>query len=48
MEKYKDQSLSFEDRVDDLLSRMTLKEKIGQLNQKMRGWKAYEKKSGRL
>ncbi|MEA4889744.1 MAG: glycoside hydrolase family 3 N-terminal domain-containing protein [Clostridiaceae bacterium] len=46
MEQYKDQSLPFGDRAEDLLSRMTLKEKVGQLNQKMRGWKAYEKKPG--
>ncbi len=29
--KYKDTSLSFEERVDDLVSRMTLKEKISQM-----------------
>jgi len=38
LEKYKDVSFSINDRVEDLLSRMTLKEKIGQLNQKMFGW----------
>lgn len=32
-ETYKDPSASIEARVDDLLSRMTLEEKIGQLNQ---------------
>lgn len=40
---YKDKSISVENRVDDLLSRMTLKEKVGQLNQKMFGWNAYKK-----
>ena len=30
MEKYKDQSLSFEERAEDLVSRMTLEEKISQ------------------
>ncbi|MCR2820068.1 glycoside hydrolase family 3 N-terminal domain-containing protein [Lederbergia panacisoli] len=41
--KYKDSSLTIEERVEDLLSRMTLKEKVGQLNQKMYGWDAYKK-----
>ena len=31
--RYKDASLSVEKRVDDLLSRMTLEEKVGQMNQ---------------
>ncbi|WP_420839270.1 glycoside hydrolase family 3 N-terminal domain-containing protein [Clostridium rhizosphaerae] len=43
LEKYKDAGFSINDRVEDLLSRMTLKEKIGQLNQKMFGWNAYKK-----
>ncbi len=41
MEKYKDSTQDIDTRVKDLLSRMTLKEKVGQLNQKMYGWKAY-------
>lgn len=43
MEKYKNSHLAVEERVEDLLRRMTLKEKVGQLNQKMFGWKAYLK-----
>ncbi|MDF2859143.1 MAG: beta-glucosidase, partial [Neobacillus sp.] len=43
MQKYKDNSLSLELRLEDLLSRMTLKEKVGQLNQRMFGWHAYKK-----
>jgi beta-glucosidase len=43
VEKYKDASFSINQRVEDLISRMTLKEKVGQLNQKMYGWNAYKK-----
>lgn len=43
MEKYKNTSLPVEECVEDLLSKMTLKEKVGQLNQKMYGWDAYKK-----
>jgi len=43
MEKYKNKSVPVEERIQDLLSRMTLQEKIGQLNQRMLGWDAYEK-----
>ncbi|MBO7743660.1 glycoside hydrolase family 3 C-terminal domain-containing protein [Paenibacillus sp. MWE-103] len=44
METYKRQDRPVSERIDDLLSRMTLKEKVGQLNQRMYGWDAYEKK----
>lgn len=40
---YKNPSTPIEERVEDLLSKMTLKEKVGQLNQKMFGWNAYVK-----
>ncbi|EGB92389.1 MAG: glycoside hydrolase family 3 N-terminal domain-containing protein [Clostridium sp.] len=40
--KYMNTSLSVGERAQDLLSRMTLKEKIGQMNQKMHGWNAYK------
>lgn len=43
MEKYKDKTQDIDVRVHDLLSKMTLKEKVGQLNQKMLGWKAYKR-----
>ncbi|MDQ6417835.1 glycoside hydrolase family 3 N-terminal domain-containing protein [Paenibacillus sp. LHD-117] len=43
MEKYKQTGLPIEERVADLMTRMTLREKVGQLNQRMYGWDAYEK-----
>ncbi|QMV45234.1 glycoside hydrolase family 3 N-terminal domain-containing protein [Cohnella cholangitidis] len=43
MPKYKINTYSTEDRIADLLPRMTLKEKVGQLNQHMYGWNAYER-----
>lgn len=43
MEKYKDKQQPIQARVEDLLARMTLKEKVGQLNQNMYGWDAYRK-----
>lgn len=36
------------DDLEKLLKKMTLKEKIGQLNQHLYGWKVYEKKEGKL
>ncbi|NDL58994.1 glycoside hydrolase family 3 N-terminal domain-containing protein [Phytoactinopolyspora mesophila] len=33
--------------VDDLLARMSLREKVGQLNQRLFGWQCVEKRSGR-
>ena len=44
MDKYKDKTQDIDVRVENLLSRMTLKEKVGQLNQKMFGWNAYRRK----
>ncbi|WP_334077345.1 glycoside hydrolase family 3 N-terminal domain-containing protein [Paenibacillus sanfengchensis] len=43
MEKYKSPRVAEEERIDDLLGRMTLAEKVGQLNQRMYGWNAYRK-----
>ena len=42
METYKNSCKPIHERVSDLLSRMSVKEKIGQLNQKMMGWNAYK------
>lgn len=33
MQKYKDKSLNIEERIDDLLSKMTNEEKVGQMLQ---------------
>ncbi|MER7562278.1 glycoside hydrolase family 3 N-terminal domain-containing protein [Streptomyces sp. NPDC048523] len=40
---YRDPAAPLEARVQDLLSRMTLREKAGQLNQRMYGWDAYRR-----
>lgn len=40
---YRDPAAPVPDRVRDLLSRMTLTEKVGQVNQRMYGWDAYER-----
>lgn len=41
--KYRNKQVPIDERVEDLLSRMTLKEKIGQLNQRLYGWNTYKK-----
>ena len=46
-ERYKDASLSVDARVADLLERMTIEEKVGQLCQEL-AWKSYEKKGDRI
>lgn len=43
MENYKNPALSPEERAEDLLSRMTLREKVGQLNQRLYGFAIYER-----
>ncbi|MEU9343440.1 glycoside hydrolase family 3 N-terminal domain-containing protein [Streptomyces sp. NPDC048278] len=40
---YRDPTAPVDARVRDLLSRMTLREKAGQLNQRMYGWDAYRR-----
>ena len=39
MEKYLDRNLPAGERARDLLSRMTRKEKVGQLNQRLYGFR---------
>ncbi|MFE7439026.1 glycoside hydrolase family 3 N-terminal domain-containing protein [Streptomyces chartreusis] len=43
--RYLDPAAPVADRVRDLLSRMTLTEKVGQVNQRIYGWDAYERTS---
>lgn len=43
MELYKQKDAPIAARVDDLLSRMTLIEKVGQINQRLYGWKSYQR-----
>lgn len=40
---YRDPNAPLDTRVRDLLARMTLREKVGQLNQRMYGWNAYRR-----
>ncbi|MGW9284220.1 hypothetical protein ACWGSA_19020, partial [Streptomyces diastaticus] len=40
---YRDPAAPVAARVRDLLARMTLTEKVGQVNQRMYGWHAYER-----
>ena len=42
-EKFQDSTLSPAERAADLLSRMTVREKVGQLNQKLFGFHSYER-----
>lgn len=44
MDAYCQPALSPEERAEDLLSRMTLREKIGQLNQRLYGFNAYTRR----
>ncbi|MFF5586336.1 glycoside hydrolase family 3 N-terminal domain-containing protein [Streptomyces hygroscopicus] len=43
---YRDPSAPVPERVRDLLGRMTLTEKVGQVNQRMYGWHAYQRHDG--
>ncbi|SNX64691.1 beta-glucosidase [Streptomyces sp. TLI_55] len=43
---YRDPAAPLDARVHDLLARMTLREKVGQLNQRMYGWDAYRRTPG--
>lgn len=48
MRKYMDSSLTPEVRARDLLERMSVREKVGQLNQRLYGFNAYQKENGRI
>ena len=34
--------------IENLLKEMTIREKVGQLNQRLYGWQVYEKVNGRI
>ncbi len=42
---YQNSDLTIRQRVSDLLSRMTVAEKVGQVNQHLYGWECYEKQA---
>ena len=48
MENYKNPALSPEERASDLLSRMTLREKIGQLTQRLYGFGIYRREGDEI
>lgn len=48
MEAFRDPELSPEERAEDLLRRMTLREKIGQLNQRLYGFAIYRREGGQI
>lgn len=45
MSPYQNKNLTIRERVNDLISKMTLQEKIGQVNQHLYGWQSYYKDS---
>ena len=48
MEPYQNTQLSPEARAEDLLSRMTLREKVGQLNQRLYGFQIYTREGEKI
>lgn len=48
MYPYQNSSLSPEERAEDLLGRMTLREKVGQLNQRLYGFSCFERHGSEL
>jgi beta-glucosidase len=48
MEPYRDPSRTADERAADLLSRMSLTEKVGQLNQRLLGWHAWRRDGDRV
>ena len=48
MYPYQDKTLSPERRAEDLVSRMTLREKVGQLTQRLYGWQAFVKEGDEI
>lgn len=47
-EKFRDSTLSPAERAADLLSRLTLREKVGQVNQRLYGFNSYTRTGDRV
>ena len=45
---YRDTALSVRERAEDLVKRMSLREKVGQLNQRLYGFRIYERKGQKI
>lgn len=45
---YQDPNLTIRQRVSDLISRLSLSEKVGQVNQHLYGWDCYEYQKGKM
>lgn len=48
IEPYRDPAQPRATRVDDLLGRLTLREKVGQLNQRLLGWETWQREADRI
>ncbi len=48
MDKFKDRTLSPRERALDLVDRLSLREKVGQLNQKLYGFRSYEREGDKV
>ncbi|HEX2925880.1 MAG TPA: beta-glucosidase, partial [Ruminiclostridium sp.] len=48
MDKYLDSTLSPRERAEDLVGRMTIREKAGQLNQRLYGFDCYTRHGGEI
>lgn len=46
LEPFRDPALSVDERVDDLLPRLTVTEKVAELNQSMLGWQTWRREGG--
>ncbi len=47
-QRFRDPAVSIDDRVADLMARMTPAEKIGQLNQRLLGWQVWRRRGDEI